>query len=352
MGNVSSFSLPATVQEAPFCASLATYNPSWLSVLSHGPKQSVSVTVACMRTLGIIGSPEALHVLQGYQGDKRSGVQKEYQAIMLGLAGKKEITKQQVSLEQRVSEAGQSRYFLVIAMRDQRLLEGMPYYLQYILHEIQGLSLAYARTLTDLAPLAELTQLQHLHLSWCSALEDLTSLTALMSLQELEFAWCLRLRDLSPLAALTQLQALRLEQIHSLKDLRPLRSLVDLQRLHISGANFLTDLTPLTALSSLQQLDLSCCQALTDFSPLAKLSQLFSLRLECKQTLDLSPLTRLKALTKVDLSGSVVEDLTPLIALPSLTRARLPYAHQESQVVEKLQTRGVQVEFDGRQITL
>lgn len=357
MSNASSFLLPTTLQEAPFCASLATQNLSWLSVLDYDPKRAVSVTVACMRALGLIGSQEALHVLQRYQVDRRSGVQKEYQAIMCGLAGEKKITKQQVSLETRISETGQSRRFLVIAVRDQRLLEGMPYYLHCIVpHEIQGLVLSYAHALTDVAPLAALAQLQHLHLSWCSALEDLSLLATLTHLQNLEFAWCPRLKDLSPLAVLTQLHSLRLEQVLSVRDLAPLRSLVHLQHFHLSNADYLTDLSPLTGLPHLQRLDLSCCRNLTDLSPLAQLPQLLSLRLKLgnrytnPSPLDLSPLKSMQALTEVDLSGSVVEDLTPLLTLPSLIRVRLPYEHSESSIVKKLQAQGIQVAFDGWQI--
>ena len=103
--------------------------------------------------------------------------------------------------------------------------------------------------ITDWSPLAELTQLEHLNLvqtsDRSSILEmDLSFLKDLTNLRSLEITvratrsgeYITMLSDLSPLAGLTNLQALRLDGLTDVADLSPLAGLAGLETLSLRGA--------------------------------------------------------------------------------------------------------------------
>jgi internalin A len=136
------------------------------------------------------------------------------------------------------------------------------------------LSLADCPGLTDLTPLAKLSDLQALHLSGCTSLSDLAPLAQLSDLQALHLSGCTSLSDLVPLAQLSDLQALHFDGCTSLSDLVPLAQLSDLQTLGLNGCTRLGDLAPLAGLSELRTLQLYGCTGLRDVTPLAKLSSL------------------------------------------------------------------------------
>jgi len=130
---------------------------------------------------------------------------------------------------------------------------------------------------TDLTPLAALTNLEWLDLMFCPKLYDLSPLAGLSKLVWLKVAKCEALTDLTPLARLTNLRVLNLRNCPAVTDLSPLSELADLVHLDLSGCEGVTDLGHLKGHPRLELLDLSGCPHLADPAPLADLKGLKSL---------------------------------------------------------------------------
>jgi len=167
--------------------------------------------------------------------------------------------------------------------------------------------------LSDLKPLASLSQLQRLNLR-NTQVSDLKPLASLSQLQTL-FLSGTDVSDLKLLASLSQLQGLDLA-FTQVSDLKPLASLSQLQRLQL-GSTQVSDLKPLASLSQLQSLGLKNTQV-SDLKPLASLSQLQTLYLDFTQVSDLKPLASLSQLQTLFLSGTDVSDLKLLASLSQL----------------------------------
>jgi Leucine-rich repeat (LRR) protein len=140
--------------------------------------------------------------------------------------------------------------------------------------------------LTDISPLAELTNLQSLGLP-NNHITDLTPLAGLTNLRTL-YLQDNRIADLTPLAGLTNLRTLYLQNNRIITDITPLAGLTNLRVLWLSN-NQITDLTPLAGLTDLQRLYLERNQ-ITDISPLAGLTELQRLDLTQNRIADISPL--------------------------------------------------------------
>ena len=218
--------------------------------------------------------------------------------------------------------------------------------------------------ITDWSPLAELTQLEHLNLvqtsDRSSILEmDLSFLKALTNLRSLEITvratrsgeYITMLSDLSPLAGLTNLQALRLDGLTDVADLSPLAGLAGLETLSLRGAKYdprgvsydvigsASDLSPLAGLTNLKSLSLLGLQTAQSLEPLSRLTSLQELYLcsRLEQTDALAPLEALTNLQTLELYasqygiGSATDPLTdmpavslePLASLQDLTRLHL-----------------------------
>ena len=167
---------------------------------------------------------------------------------------------------------------------------------------------------SDLAPLAGLTNLTRLFLG-DNSIVDLTPLAGLTNLTDL-WLWRNDLSDLRPLAGLTNLTRLELSSA-DVSDLPPLAGLTNLTELRL-GDNALTDLTPLAGLTSLTWLFLSD-NRVSDLAPLTGLTSLTSLSLGQNSIADLTPLAGLTGLTWLSLDENSIADITPLSGLPSLT---------------------------------
>lgn len=90
---------------------------------------------------------------------------------------------------------------------------------------------------SDLRPLAELTQLTMLHLRGCDEMSDLSFLAGLTRLTRLDLSGCEQVSDLRPLAELTQLTWLNLNYCRQVSDLSLLAGLPQLTALHLQGCN-------------------------------------------------------------------------------------------------------------------
>lgn len=104
---------------------------------------------------------------------------------------------------------------------------------------------------TDLSPLAGLTQLELLY-GWSNKqLVDISPLAELTQLRVLNLGAC-HIQDISVLANLTQLEELTLYH-NEIADIRPLENLTELTFLRINS-NYITDITPLENLNQLETL--------------------------------------------------------------------------------------------------
>lgn len=193
--------------------------------------------------------------------------------------------------------------------------------------------------LTDLSPLAGLSQLNEITIYGCQA-TDLTPLSGLSALQSLELTYG-PLTDLTPLSGLSSLVRLGLSG-NQIADAGPLAGLTGLTFLDLSG-NRVSDLAPLSGLTSLTNLLLSD-NRITGLGPLSGLTALRELNLEntwwengqappmaswapvpVNRVSDLAPLAGLAALETLALTANEVADLSPLAGMTSLQVLLLDY---------------------------
>jgi AAA+ ATPase superfamily predicted ATPase len=222
---------------------------------------SASTSAACIRALALIGGDAALEVLVGYADDTRSIVVSE-------LVRAWDFFDRQIYAEYILSLTFQN----TTSLRLERLpsLIGIP-----IFTSLTSLTLSNCLHVSDLSPLANLSQLTSLTLSNCP-----------------------QVSDLSPLANLSQLTSLTLSNCPQVSDLSPLANLSQLASLDLSSCEQVSDLTSLAGLSNLKMLDLSFCLGVRDLSIIATLNSLELLELRgianqvvlpdnYKQTLDI-----------------------------------------------------------------
>ena len=167
----------------------------------------------------------------------------------------------------------------------------------------------FSNTITDLSPLADLTQLERLtvfHTGGLTDISPLKKLTALteLTIQKLRPSATASFSDISVLASLTQLKILFLNY-NEIVDLSPLRALTTLTNLTLTG-NKIVDISPLVGLTALVQLHLAS-NKIRDISPLRGLTDLEELYLSANTELsDISPLMRLKKLKRLQLDQTAI----------------------------------------------
>ena len=120
--------------------------------------------------------------------------------------------------------------------------------------------------------------------------------------------------DISPLAHLTQLTLLRLNDCWTIDDINPLADLTQLNVLDLDR-NLIVDLSPLTGLMALTSLDLRYNQ-IENLGPLANLTQLTRLLLSNNEIKDVRPLATLTRLEILHLHANSITDHSPLDGLP------------------------------------
>ena len=219
----------------------------------------------------------------------------------------------------------------------------------------------FGNQISDLTPLAGLTNLESLNLSSQRETQDnvrgtplLTDITPLAGLTNLKFLDLSdnQISDLTPLAGLTNLETLqlnnqrepfeirdRIDYTSLLSDIAPLAGLINLIELNLSE-NRISDITPLTEMTSLESLLLSNqfehtegfwrSNLLSDIAPIAGLTNLIVLELSENRINDISPLVNLTNLESLRLNNqrrlnddgrgytNVLNDITSLAPMTSL----------------------------------
>lgn len=230
-------------------------------------KQVYATTAAaCIRALTLIGTDTALHALEVFADDPRLTVINELEKGW-DYFDARLYAEHILSHTYYAKRANWKPYKLTT-------LTGFEYFKGLI-----SLDLTEYPLVTDLSPLAGLTQLTRLNLGEC-----------------------MELTDLSPLAGLTQLTRLNLNNCRGVFDLSLLAKLTQLTELNLSNCRQVTSLIPLAGLTQLIALNLAECMGLNDLSPLAGLTQITTLNLgRCRQITDLGPLGGLTRLTALNL---------------------------------------------------
>ncbi|WP_331244703.1 leucine-rich repeat domain-containing protein, partial [Schleiferilactobacillus harbinensis] len=163
--------------------------------------------------------------------------------------------------------------------------------------------------ISDLSPLANLTQLQQLDLNH-NNITDISPLAKLTDLHELHLS-SNKISDISVLSGLHNLTDLEVGY-NSITDLTPLSGLHLLSKLTISGNAALSNLDSLASLTNLQSLRAAYLPALTNITGIKNAVQLSYLELENDNLTDVTALQNIGSLTKVVLDSNHISDLSPL----------------------------------------
>ena len=161
--------------------------------------------------------------------------------------------------------------------------------------------------ITDLTGLEHATQLRILDLTWHTGVTDLDPIAQLTQLRELNI-YRTNVIDLTPIAQLTQLSKLDISGT-GVVDLTPIAQLTQLKELRIRNTG-VTDLTPLSGLTQLSKLHM-WGTPINDLTPLAQLTRLTEIRITVYTTIAASDIRLLEAstpqpLTEATLNGSSV----------------------------------------------
>ena len=167
-----------------------------------------------------------------------------------------------------------------------------------------------SNTISDISPLAELTNLEWLGLSR-NSISDISTLAKLTHLEWLHLSHN-SISDISTLAKLTHLEWLSL-QLNSIEDISALSGLTQLKQLYLGG-NVIADVSPLSGLTNLEILYL-WGNALRDISGLASLTNLTTLLLHRNAIGDISALSGLANLEDLRLGENPIGDTSPLCKL-------------------------------------
>lgn len=166
------------------------------------------------------------------------------------------------------------------------------------------------KNISDITPLAHLTNLEHLILSknGISNISPLSNMPYLISLS----LGRNQIVDISPLSELTNLQMLWLNA-NQIVDITPLSGLTKLEHLYMWG-NQIVDITPLSGLINLQRLWLHDNE-IVDITPLSGLTNLVRLNIGSNNITDIRPLEGLVKLQKLEINNNNISDVTPLARL-------------------------------------
>ena len=143
-------------------------------------------------------------------------------------------------------------------------------------------------------------------------------ITSIEGAQQMTYAATLdlggnQISDLAPLAGLTNLTELHVDG-NQISDLAPLAGLAGLTYLDVSD-NQISDLAPLAGLTNLTKLHVDGNQA-SDLAPLAGLTRLTYLDVSDNQASDPAPLAGLTNLAYLDLGRNHISDISALGMLP------------------------------------
>lgn len=149
------------------------------------------------------------------------------------------------------------------------------------------------------------------------SITNITGLEYAANLQQLDLGNNRKLSDIRPIANLTNLSWLSLARTQ-VNDLSPLAKLISLRVLYLWSTP-VSNLAPLQTLTQLVEINAAGCR-ISDITPLAGLTELKKLQLYNNQIEDITPLKNLTQLTILNLSGNRIVDIMPLVNLTNLEK--------------------------------
>ena len=309
-------------QDLDEAAQLADLGSQIVSGLATREGMSSDTAAACVRCLRLIGTTEAMIMLETYVGCEEDIVVNELaQAVNPLKISKIRVHVEEAKLWHLRQEGAQHLRETDLCILDPQVsclnlagtainrLDWVVKFLGLTVFSLDGTQV------TDLAPLKGLTVLKELSLDG-TRVTDLAPLEGMTGLETLSLDGT-QVTDLAPLKGLTGLERLFLDGTQ-VTDLAPLEGLTGLETLFLDGTQ-VADLAPLEGLMGLKELSLGGTQV-ADFAPLKGLTGLKELSLGRTQVTDLAPLEGMTGLETLSLDGTQVTDLAPLKGLTGLER--------------------------------
>ena len=234
---------------------------------------------------------------------------------------------------------------------------------------IESLDLSGNQYITDIEPLAQLTNLQILNLS-NTQVSDLTPIRNLTELTELDFSRTqlgdisalkysdkltklkfnnTPVEDISVLERMTKLQQLDISET-SVADFEVLENLVALKNLSVEGTD-MDNLSPIDSLTNLT--DLNASRTLVEnVSPLRGLKNLAVLNLDSTKVSFIKPLAELTNLRILHANSTLITDLHALQELPNIERIYCDQTKINRTMADEFMARknGVLVIYDSKDL--
>jgi Leucine Rich repeats (2 copies)/NACHT domain len=276
---------------------LASCGDAIVPYLKNRRGLKASERAACVRTLGLIGNPQATTLLEEYLRDSTLLVAQELVKVVHDWS-RISLIENQVKVHGHIPVAIPSKF------RDPSSLKNLT--------SLTDLHLGGTQV-NDISALANLTSLTYLYLGG-TQVNDISALANLTSLTDLHLGGT-QVNDISALANLKSLTNLNLRRTQ-VNDISALANLKSLTELHLQWTQ-VNDISALANLKSLTNLNLRRTQV-NDISALANLKSLTDLDLSETQVNDISALANLKSLTDLYLSETQVNDISVLSNLTNL----------------------------------
>ena len=186
--------------------------------------------------------------------------------------------------------------------------------------DVRILSINGCRSLSDLTPIASLSNLTFLNLARCQKIDNLAPLTKLTNLKQLNIHGCESINDLTPLTKMSSLRELHMPPTTSSEDLDLVLShLPQLEKLVLENCPLVTDISPVGGLTNLSHLIMNSTPEISDITPLAGLTRLRVLEMKDTGVMVLNALVGLSNLEWLYLDDSEwVTDISPLKNLTNL----------------------------------
>jgi NACHT domain len=327
---------------------------------------------ASIKTVALVGGPEALRLLARWAPDPRTGVQQalaqvwryfdpaDYAKTVLRDApldnGKIIVNLVEHIPHLRALQNLRNAWLLLVdhKVEDLTFLRDAPPATTFLQVDVSGpidLSpLADLPGLTSvtvlshsvsggLKVLATLPELKCLYIKPPAGGRDLSFLADHPSLTYLVLIDCTELSDLSALTSASRLREIQLENANRIRDLGALAHLPDLKRLDIGGAPLIAGLSAvIPVFNRLEELAVRRAPTATSLKPLAK-STLHKFILDACPVTDLQPLAMLHSLKRLWLVRlPALENLTSLATLPLLQELHLTSIEQPVDLSPLAQT--------------
>ena len=190
---------------------------------------------------------------------------------------------------------------------------------------LEVLNISKNRQISDLSPIAGLTNLTHFTAWGGSEILDVSPLANLTKLTKVRMQHT-NLSDISPLVRLTNLRVLHFYGIE-ISDISAIANMTKLEELQFRHAN-ISDISPIASLVNLKEIDLhdngeKHGSPLADISAFKNLSKLTHVDLSQNHISDISSLHRLTNITDLRLNENQISDVSPLAHLANLLWLRI-----------------------------